>query len=117
MLKDAVTLVERQVTEEQLAKMGLEPARLNKNVALNDTAETITASFARILSDTLDSELRRLLVDTINMKCYYFMIDVGVLDLLLKNTKELYTKGYTDGVTAMMHEMKAEEEKKDETDN
>ncbi len=117
MLKDAVTLVERPITEEQLAKMGLEPACINRNIALNDTAEAITTSLVHVLSDALDGELRRLLVDTINMKCYYFMIDESILELLLKNTKELYTKGYADGVTAMMHEMKAEEEKKDETDN
>lgn len=117
LLKDAVTLVETQVTEEQLAKMGLEPACINRNIALNDTAEAITSSFVHILSDALDGELRRLLVDTVNMKCYYFEMDDGILELLLKNTKELYTKGYTDGVTAMMHEMKAEEERKNETNN
>lgn len=117
LLKDAVTLVERSVTEEQLAKMGLEPACLNRNIALNDTAEAITSSFVHILSDALDGELRRLFVDTANMKCYYFRMDVGVLTLLLNNTKELYTKGYIDGAAATMSEMKAEEEKANETNN
>jgi hypothetical protein len=60
------------------------------------------------ISDAFDGQLRRLLIDTINMKCYWFDINEDKLQLLIDDVEQIYHKGYIDGVNEMRKETEAE---------
>lgn len=62
---------------------------------------------AHTISDALDGQLRHLLLDTLNMKCYYYDIDEGKLGMLFSEVNEIYAKGYNDGVEDERERIKA----------
>lgn len=96
LLKEAITLNEIKIDKGKLAE-------IDPKIACGHQDEeycynTHIMELAHTISDALDGQLRHLLLDTLNMKCYYYDIDEGKLGMLFSEVNEIYAKGYNDGV-------------------
>lgn len=105
LLKDAVTLNEVKIDKGKLAE-------IDPKIACGHHIEGFKdfnlMQLAHTVSDAFDGQLRRLLIDTINMKCYWFDINEDKLQLLIDDVEQIYHKGYIDGVEEMRKETEAE---------
>lgn len=101
LLKDAVTLNEVKIDKGKLAE-------IDPKIACGHHIEFNLMQLVHTISDALDGQLRRLLIDTINMKCYWFDINEDKLQLLIDDVEQIYCKGYVDGLKDMRKETEAE---------
>lgn len=105
LLSDAITLNELKIDKGKLAEIdpkiacGHQDEGYCYNNHLMELAHTI--------SDAIDGQLRHLLIDTLNMKCYYYDIDEEKLEMLISEVKEIYAKGFIDGVEDEREQIKA----------
>ena len=105
LLKDAVTLNEVKIDKGKLAE--IDPKIVCEH-HIEGYAAFRLMQLAHTVSDALDGQLRRLLIDTINMKCYWFDINEDKLQLLIDDVEQIYCKGYEDGLKDMRKETEAE---------
>lgn len=105
LLKDAVTLNEVKIDKEKLAE--IDP-KIACGHHIEGYADFSLMQLAQTVSDAFDGQLRRLLIDTINMKCYWFDINEDKLQLLFDDVKQIYYKGFIDGMKEMRKEIEAE---------
>lgn len=105
LLKDAVTLNEVKIDKGKLAE--IDP-KIACGHHIEGCADYNLMQLVHTISDALDGQLRRLLIDTINMKCYWFDINEDKLQLLIDDVEQIYHKGYIDGVEEMRKETEAE---------
>ena len=112
LLKEAITLNEIKIDKGKLAEIdpkiacGHQDEGYCYNNHLMELAHTI--------SDAIDGQLRHLLIDTLNMKCYYYDIDERKLEMLIEDVDKIYMKGYMDGVETMTNEIEGEKRKIDD---
>jgi len=105
LLKDAVTLNEVKIDKGKLAEIDPKIACVHH---IEGYADYNLMQLVHTISDAFDGQLRRLLIDTINMKCYWFDINEDKLQLLIDDVEQIYHKGYIDGVEEMRKETEAE---------
>lgn len=105
LLKDAVTLNEVKIDKGKLAE--IDP-KIACGHHIEGYADFSLMQLVHTISDALDGQLRRLLIDTINMKCYWFDINEDKLQLLIDDVEQIYCKGYVDGLKDMRKETEAE---------
>lgn len=105
LLSDAITLNEVKIDKEKLAEIDLKIAcgHQDEGYCYNNSLMEL----AHTISDAIDGQLRHLLIDTLNMKCYYYDIDEGKLEMLISEVKEIYAKGFIDGVEDEREQIKA----------
>lgn len=105
LLKDAVTLNEVKIDKGKLAE--IDP-KIACGHHIEGYVDYNLMQLVHTISDAFDGQLRRLLIDTINMKCYWFDINEDKLQLLFDDVEQIYHKGYIDGVEEMRKETEAE---------
>lgn len=105
LLSDAITLNEVKIDKEKLAE--IDPKIACGHQDEGDCYNNHLMELAHTISDAIDGQLRHLLIDTLNMKCYYFDIDEDKLEMLISEVKEIYAKGFIDGVEDEREQIKA----------
>ena len=105
LLSDAITLNEVKIDKEKLAEIDPKIAcgHQDEGYCYNN----YLMELAHTISDAIDGQLRHLLIDTLNMKCYYYDIDEEKLEMLISEVKEIYAKGFIDGVEDEREQIKA----------